>query len=66
MVAFDVWIDVVFEHVEVNLNLDLDFNFNQQVISVASDVWNDRKAELQQADREEAMRIAKDEISRAG
>lgn len=69
MVSFNVWVDVVFEHIEVNLNLDIGGPGQPEpngssVMQTAAAVWNDRKAELQGASRAEAERVAKQEIVR--
>lgn len=40
-----------------------DFEENSDVISVAADIWNDRKEELQNASEREAAAVAEEEVT---
>jgi hypothetical protein len=67
MVAFSAWVDIVFEHVEVNLNIGIGGPgqaglTGADVMQTAAAVWNDRTAELKNATRRQAESIAQEEI----
>lgn len=63
MVNYETWVSVV--RTEANRQgADLrQFDENSNVVSVAADIWNDRKQELQNATEREARRVAEGEVN---
>lgn len=63
MVEYSQWVGIVRTEA-VSQGADLsDFEENSNVVSVAADIWNDRKAELKAATGREAEQIAADEVT---
>lgn len=67
MVGFAAWVDIVFEHVEVNLNIGIGGPgqaglTGSDVMQTAAAVWNEQKPEIEAASRSEAMQIAQREV----
>jgi len=63
MVQYSTWVGIVRTEA-ASQGLDLsDFESNSELVSVAADIWNDRKQELQEAGGREAERIAAAEVS---
>lgn len=62
MVAYETWVSAVRAEASAQ-GADLsDFDTNSAIVSVAAEVWNDRKAELQDADGRTAEQIASEEV----
>lgn len=61
MVEYEDWISVAFE-VADRKGFASNFDNNQELVSVAADVWRDRKQELRSASRSQAEAIAANEI----
>lgn len=63
MVEYSDWVGIV-RRVASRKGADLsDFEENSAVVSVAADIWNDRKRELQQASQSRAEEIASAEVN---
>lgn len=62
MVSYQRWTQIAFETAEEQGMRSSQEN-SQALISVAADVWNDRKGELQSATIAQARNVAEEEIS---
>lgn len=63
MVEYSTWVSIV-RRTARQKGADLsDFQENSNVVSVAADIWNERKNELKQASEGTAEEIATDEVS---
>lgn len=63
MVDYSTWVSIVRSEAD-RKGADLRrFEENSAVVSLAAEVWNDRKAELRSASRSQAETIAEGEVS---
>lgn len=62
MVSYNEFVGIVFDVAE-SRGAENSFEKNASTLSVAADIWNDRKAELRPASESTARSIAEDEIS---
>lgn len=61
MVTYSNWVSICFETAR-RKGFEASFEDNASVISVAAEVWNDRKQQLASASKSTAKSIADDEI----
>lgn len=63
MVSYEQWVSIA-RSVADRKGARLDeFEKNSELISLAADIWNDRKQELQNASKSQAKNVADEEIS---
>lgn len=63
MVGFDVWVSIVFEHIEVNLDVDIggpgqSGYTGADAMKVAGQLWTENKQQLQGSSKREAAELA--------
>jgi hypothetical protein len=61
MVKYETWVSLVHEEARKQ-GAQSGFHESQSMVSVAADIWNDRKDEIRSASRHEAENIAAAEI----
>jgi len=62
MVSYEKWVSIVRAEASVQ-GADLkDFETNSELVSVAADIWNDRKIDLEQYSPGRARNVANQEI----
>lgn len=62
MVTYNEWVGIVMD-VADSKGASNSFEENSSALSVAADIWNDRKGELRNASRGTAESVAQDEIT---
>lgn len=63
MVEYSTWVSIVRDEAS-RKGADLrQFEENSALVSVAADIWNDRKEELKAASRSEARTVAEGEVT---
>lgn len=62
MVSYNEWVGIVFD-VADSKGAENSFEKNASTLSVAADIWADRKAEIRPASESTARAIAEDEIA---
>lgn len=63
MVDYETWVGVT-RSVAAEKGADLrDFETNSQLVSVAAEVWNDRKQDIEAMSEGQARRLARQEVS---
>lgn len=62
MVSYNEWVGIVFD-VADSKGAKNSFEKNASTLSVAAEIWGDRKSEIRPASESTAIAIAEDEIS---
>lgn len=62
MVKYTKWVSIVFDVAE-SQGFDSSFADNSTAVSLAAEIWNDRKQELRSASVSTAREIAGEEVS---
>lgn len=62
MVSYNEWVGIVFD-VADSKGAENSFEKNASTLSVAAEIWNDRRNEIRPSSESTAIAIAEDEIS---
>lgn len=62
MVSYQAWTSILFDVVKTS-GVEMSRETASDTVSVGAEIWQDRKADLQSATRQEARRIAGEEIN---